>query len=275
MAIRLYRAYSPGTRTRSSLYYDDITSSKPERSLTFGKKACSGRNNRGLITLQNRGGAHKRKYRIIDFKRKETSFSAKVASIQYDPNRNARIALLNYEDGSKSYIICPRALKVGMSVYSGSDVPIEIGNAMPLAAIPLGSIVHNIELTLGKGGQIARAAGAYAQLIAKQGDFVTLKLPSNEIRLVNNRCYATLGQVGNVEAINVTLGKAGRNRWLGHRPKVRGVVQNPIDNPHGGGEGRSPIGRARPVNPWGKPALGIKTRKPTKASSRYILRSRR
>ena len=162
-----------------------------------------------------------------------------------------------------------------MSVYSGSDVPIEIGNAMPLAAIPLGSIVHNVELTLGKGGQIARAAGAYAQLIAKHGDFVTLKLPSNEIRLVNNRCYATLGQVGNVEAINVTLGKAGRNRWLGHRPKVRGVVQNPIDHPHGGGEGRSPIGRARPVNPWGKPALGIKTRKPTKASSRYILRSRR
>jgi large subunit ribosomal protein L2 len=275
MAIRLYRAYSPGTRSRSSLFFDDLAKNKPERSLTFGKKRCSGRNNRGVITLHGRGGGHKRKYRVIDFRRKETSCLAKVVSIEYDPNRNARIARLHYSDGSKKYIISPRSLKVGTTICSGSDSPIEIGNAMPLEFIPLGSIVHNIELTLGKGGQIARAAGTYAQLIAKEGDFVTLKLPSNEVRLVNKKCYATLGQVGNVEFVNVTLGKAGRKRWLGKRPKVRGVVQNPIDHPHGGGEGRSPIGRAKPVTPWGKPALGIKTRKPTKASSRYILRGRR
>jgi len=275
MAIRLYRAYSPGTRSRSSLFYDDLTKNKPEKSLTFGKKRCSGRNNRGVITLKGRGGSHKRKYRIIDFRRKETSSLAKVVSIEYDPNRNARIALLHYSDGLKKYIIAPRSIKVGTTIYSGSGSPIEIGNAMPLEFIPLGSIVHNIELTLGKGGQIARAAGTYAQLVAKEGDFVTLKLPSNEVRLVNKKCYATLGQVGNVEFINVTLGKAGRKRWLGKRPKVRGVVKNPIDHPHGGGEGRSPIGRAKPVTPWGKPALGIKTRKPTKASSRYILRGRR
>ena len=275
MAIRLYRAYSPGTRSRSSLFFDDLSKNKPEKSLTFGKKRCSGRNNRGVITLNGRGGGHKRKYRIIDFRRKETSYLGKVVSIEYDPNRNARIARLHYSDGSKKYIISPRSLKVGMVVCSGSDSPIEIGNAMPLEFIPLGSIVHNIELTLGKGGQIARAAGTYAQLIAKEGEFVTLKLPSNEVRLVNKKCYATLGQVGNVEFVNVTLGKAGRKRWLGRKPKVRGVVQNPIDHPHGGGEGRSPIGRAKPVTPWGKPALGIKTRKPTKASSRYILRGRR
>ena len=280
MAIRLYHAYSPGTRSRSSLFFDEITKVKPQKALTFGKKACSGRNNRGVITLGNRGGGHKRKYRIIHFNRNESIgddkiITAKVASIEYDPNRNTRIALLHYDDGSKKYIICPRSLKVGMSVSSGVNAPIEIGSALPLSAIPLGSIIHNIELTLGKGGQIARSAGTYAQLIAKEGDFVTLKLPSNEIRLVSKRCYATLGQVGNVEFANVRLGKAGRNRWLGRRPHVRGVVKNPIDHPHGGGEGRSPIGRARPVNPWGKPALGTKTRKPTKASSKYILRSRR
>ena len=275
MAIRLYRAYSPGTRSRSSLFFDDLAKNKPERSLTFGKKRCSGRNNRGVITLKGRGGSHKRKYRVIDFQRKTTTCLAKVISIEYDPNRNARIARLHYSDGSKKYIIAPRSLKVGTTIYSGNDSPIEIGNAMPLEFIPLGSIVHNIELTLGKGGQIARAAGTYAQLIAKEGDFVTLKLPSNEVRLVNKKCYATLGQVGNVDSINITLGKAGRKRWLGKRPKVRGVVKNPIDHPHGGGEGRSPIGRPKPVTPWGKPALGIKTRKQTKASGKYILRSRR
>jgi large subunit ribosomal protein L2 len=254
---------------------DDLSKNKPEKSLTYGKKRCSGRNNRGLITLRGRGGGHKKKYRIIEFKRRETISVAKVVRIEYDPNRNARIALLQYDDGVKKYIIAPRALKLDTPIYSGSESPIEIGNAMPLEFIPLGSIVHNIELTLGKGGQIARAAGTYAQLIAKEGDFVTLKLPSNEVRLVNNKCYATLGQVGNVEFVNVTLGKAGRKRWLGKRPKVRGVVKNPIDHPHGGGEGRSPIGRSKPVTPWGKPALGIKTRKPSKASSRFILRSRR
>jgi len=280
MAIRLYRAYSPGTRSRSSLFFDGLSKNKPQKALTFGKKRCSGRNNRGVITLRNRGGGHKRKYRIINFKRNifnlETDLiTAKVVSIEYDPNRNARIALLSFEDGTKKYILCPRSLKIGMFISTGINAPIEIGSAMPLASIPLGSIVHNVELTLGKGGQIARAAGAYAQLIAKEGDFVTLKLPSNEIRLVHKRCFATLGQVGNVEFANVRLGKAGRKRWLGRRPHVRGVVKNPIDHPHGGGEGRSPIGRARPVNPWGRPALGVKTRKSTKSSSKYILRSRR
>jgi len=275
MAIRLYRAYSPGTRTRSVPLFDELSTKSPEKSLTFGKKRCSGRNNRGIITLRGRGGGHKRKYRIIEFKRRETNIKATVASIEYDPNRNARIALLHYEDGAKRYIISPRSLKVGMTISSGTNVPIEIGNAMPLEFIPLGSIVHNIELTLGKGGQIARAAGAYAQLIAKEGEFVTLKLPSNEVRLVNKRSYATLGQVGNVEFSNTRRGKAGSTRWLGKRPHVRGVVKNPNDHPHGGGEGRSPIGRPKPVTPWGKPALGIKTRRPTKASSNYILRGRR
>jgi large subunit ribosomal protein L2 len=274
MAIRLYRAYSPGTRSKSVSYFDDLSKVKPEKSLTFGKKGCGGRNNRGIITVKGRGGGHKRKYRMVDFQRK-SAIEAKVATIEYDPNRNARIALLHYKNGSKKYIVCPRSLKVGTIVRSGSDVPIEVGNAMPLEAVPLGSIVHNVELTLGKGGQLARAAGTYAQLIAKEGEFVTLKLPSNEVRLVNKKCYATLGQVGNVDSINITLGKAGRSRWLGKKPKVRGVVKNPIDHPHGGGEGRSPIGRAKPVTPWGKPALGIKTRKQTKASSNYILRSRR
>ena len=268
MAIRLYRAYSPGTRSRSILYFDDLTKSKPEKSLTFGKKRCGGRNNRGIITLRGRGGGHKRRYRLIDFKRTKDNIPAKVASIEYDPNRNARIALLHYEDGTKKYILCPRSLKVGMLIHSGMNSAIEIGNSMSLEYIPLGSIVHNIELTLGKGGQIARAAGTYAQIIAKEGDFVTLKMPSSEVRLVHKKCRATLGQVGNVESINVTLGKAGRKRWLGKKSKVRGVVKNPIDHPHGGGEGRSPIGRARPVTPWGKPALGIKTRKPTKSSSK-------
>nr|YP_010596552.1 ribosomal protein L2 [Chrysotila carterae]WAK83188.1 ribosomal protein L2 [Chrysotila carterae] len=274
MAIRIYRAYSPGTRSRSDLYFGDLVKKKPERTLTFGKKRCGGRNNRGLITLRGRGGGHKKKYRVIDYRRQLSQLSGKVASIEYDPNRNARIALIHYSDGQKKYIICPRALKTGASISSGINAPIEIGNAMPLALIPLGSIVHNVELTLGKGGQIARAAGTYAQVIAKEGDFVTLKLPSNEVRLVYKECFATFGQVGNVDVLNITLGKAGRKRWLGRKPKVRGVVQNPIDHPHGGGEGRSPIGRAKPVTPWGKPALGIKTRKATKASSRYILRSR-
>ena len=274
MAIRLYRPYSPGTRTRSSLYYNELSKKRPEKSLVFGKKACSGRNNRGIITLRGRGGGHKRKHRIIDFKRNRLIKTASVVNIEYDPNRNARIALLNYEDGQKRYILCPRALSVGMQVHAGCDVPVEIGNAMPFSSIPLGSIVHNVELTLGKGGQLSRAAGTYAQIIAKEGNYVTLKLPSNEVRLVNSKCYATLGQVGNIEAGNVNLGKAGRMRWLGKKPTVRGVVMNPIDHPHGGGEGRSPIGRSKPVTPWGKPALGIKTRGITKASTRYILRPR-
>jgi large subunit ribosomal protein L2 len=211
---------------------------------------------------------------VIDFHRKST-LAAKVVSIAYDPNRNARIALLHYKDGSKKYIVCPRSIKVGMDISSGNDVAVKVGNAMPLGIIPLGSIIHNVELTLGKGGQIARAAGTFAQLISKEGNFVILKLPSDEVRLLNKKCYATLGQVGNVDSVNITVGKAGRNRWLGKKPKVRGVVQNPIDHPHGGGEGRSPIGRAKPSSPWGKPALGMKTRSQRKTSSKYILRSRR
>ena len=275
MAIRLYRAYSPGTRTKSVSYFDDLSKTKSERSLTRGKKNYGGRNNRGIITVRARGGGHKRNYRIVDFKRKESTIPATVSTIEYDPNRNARIALIQYKDGTKKYIIAPRSLRVGMPIHSGPEVPVEIGNSMPLACIPLGSIIHNVELTLGKGGQIARAAGTYAQIIAKEGDFVTLKLPSNEVRLVNKKCYATLGQVGNVDCINITLGKAGRNRWLGKKPHVRGVVKNPNDHPHGGGEGRSPIGRDKPVTPWGKPALGVKTRKPKSTSSKYILRARR
>ena len=273
MAIRLYKAYSLGTRFKSVSSFDDLSFVKPEKTLTFGKKASGGRNNRGVITVKGCGGGHKRKYRLVDFYRKSRT-AAKVATIEYDPNRNARIALLHYKDGSKKYIICPRSLKVGANLCAGENVPLEIGNAMPLKCIPLGSIIHNVELTLGKGGQIARAAGTFAQLIAKENNFVTLKLPSSEIRLVNMKCYATLGQVGNVDSIIITLGKAGRSRWFGKRPKVRGVVKNPIDHPHGGGEGKSPIGRAMPVTPWGKPALGIKTRNKTKASSQYILRSR-
>ena len=275
MAIKNYKPTSPGRRNMSGFVFDEITTSTPEKSLLAPIKKKGGRNNMGRITVRHRGGGHKRRYRIIDFLRNKINIPAKVVSIEYDPNRNARIALLHYKDGSKKYIVCPRSLKVGMEIYSGTDVPIEVGNAMPLEFIPLGSIIHNVELTLGKGGQLARAAGTYAQLIAKEGNFVTLKLPSGEVRLVNKKCYATLGQVGNVDSINITLGKAGRSRWLGKKPKVRGVVKNPIDHPHGGGEGRSPIGRAKPVTPWGKPALGIKTRKQTKASGKYILRSRR
>jgi large subunit ribosomal protein L2 len=267
----LYNVFSSCLRLNS---IENLWNFKSEKALTFGKRACSGRNNRGVITVKGRGGGHKRKYRRVDFLR-ESTIAAKVSCIEYDPNRNARIALLQYQDGSKRYIVCPDLLKVGKSIYSGHAVPLEVGNAMPLEQIPLGSIVHNIELTPGRGGQIARAAGTYAQVIAKEGNFVTLKLPSNEARLLNRKSYATLGQVGNVENINELLGKAGRSRWLGKRPKVRGVVKNPIDHPHGGGEGRSPIGRIRPVTPWGKPALGVKTRNRNKASNKYILRSRR
>ena len=275
MGLKKLKPNTPGQRHKVADTFDDVTKGSPEKSLIAKKKNSGGRNASGKMTVRNIGGGHKKKYRLIEFRRRETTSVAKVVSIEYDPNRNARIALLHYDDGAKKYIIAPRSLKVGMPIYSGSKSPIEIGNAMPLEFIPLGSIVHNIELTLGKGGQIARAAGTYAQVIAKEGDFVTLKLPSNEVRLVNNRCYATLGQVGNVEFVNVTLGKAGRKRWLGKKSKVRGVVKNPIDHPHGGGEGRSPIGRSKPVTPWGKPALGIKTRLPKKASGRYILRARR
>jgi len=235
----------------------------------------AGRNNRGIITIRHRGGGHKKRYRIIDFKRNKLEVEAKVASIEYDPNRNARIALLHYTDGEKRYILHPKKLTVGSIVISGPKVPIEIGNALPLSSIPLGTSIHNIELIPGRGGQIVRSAGTSAQVVAKEGNFVTLKMPSNEVRMVHSRCYATIGEVGNAEQKNLVLGKAGRKRWLGIRPTVRGVVMNPCDHPHGGGEGRSPIGRPKPVTPWGRPALGLKTRRNNKYSDFCIIRKRK
>jgi len=275
MAIRLYKAYTPGTRNRTVSTFTDITKNRPHKSLTVKKHSCQGRNNRGVITVRHKGGGHKKKYRIIDFKRNKINIEGKVNSIEYDPNRNARIALINYTDGEKKYILQPRSLKIGQTIISGPNSPIELGNSLPLDKIPLGTAVHNIELKPQKGGQIVRAAGTYAQIVAKEGNFVTLKLPSSEVRIINKKCYATIGQVGNIDANNITIGKAGRNRWLGKRPSVRGVVMNPIDHPHGGGEGRSPIGRIHPVTPSGKPTLGHKTRKKKKYSNQYILRRRK
>jgi large subunit ribosomal protein L2 len=275
MAIRIYKAYTPGTRSKSNSDFSEITKTKPEKSLLRKKSSTGGRNHRGVITTRHKGGGHKKRYRIIDFKRRKINIEATVAAIEYDPNRNARLALLHYRDGEKRYILQPRLLEVGAILFSGETAPLEIGNSLPLRNIPLGISVHNIELIPGKGGQLARAAGSYAQVVAKEGDYVTLKLPSNEVRLVNKNCYATLGQVGNVEYSNIRSGKAGRHRWLGIRPAVRGVVMNPCDHPHGGGEGRSPIGRARPVTPWGKPALGVKTRKQNKYSDFCIIRGRK
>nr|YP_009396239.1 ribosomal protein L2 [Melanothamnus harveyi]ARW65338.1 ribosomal protein L2 [Melanothamnus harveyi] len=275
MAIRLYRSYTAGTRNRTVSTFDEITKDKPEKKLLRKKHGAKGRNNRGVITCRHRGGGHKKRYRVIDFKRSKRNINGKVASIEYDPYRNARIALINYEDGEKRYIIHPRSLEVGQKIISGENSPIEVGNALPLENIPLGTAVHNVELKQNQGGQIVRAAGTYAQIVAKEGNLVTLKLPSSEVRTMNKKCYATIGQVGNVESNNITIGKAGRKRWLGKRPTVRGVVMNPIDHPHGGGEGRSPIGKPRPVTPWGKPALGKKTRKKKKYSDRYILRRRK
>lgn len=275
MAIRLYKVSTPGTRNRTVSAFEEINQNKPEKSLIKYTHYSKGRNNKGLITCRHKGGGHKKKYRMIDFKRKKVNISAKVASVEYDPNRNARIALLHYTDGTKRYIIHPRSLQVGQYINSGPNSSIEVGNALPIANIPLGTAVHNLEIKAGKGGQIVRAAGTYAQIVAKEGDFVTLKLPSGEVRLFRKECYATIGQVGNIDHNNITIGKAGRNRWLGKKPSVRGLVMNPIDHPHGGGEGKSPIGRKHPVTPWGKPALGVKTRTAKKYSNPYILRRRK
>nr|YP_010904111.1 ribosomal protein L2 [Caulacanthus ustulatus]WCH57362.1 ribosomal protein L2 [Caulacanthus ustulatus] len=275
MSIRLYRSCTPGTRNRTVSTFEEITKSKPEKSLIIKNQRHKGRNNQGIITSKHKGGGHKRQYRIIDFKRNKLNILGNVVGIEYDPNRNARIALLSYEDGEKRYILHPKNLKIGDKVNAGLSAKIELGHCLPLHKIPLGTAVHNVELTPGKGGQIVRAAGTYAQVVAKDGNFITLKLPSSEVRTVRKECYATIGQVGNVDASNITIGKAGRNRWLGHKPRVRGVVMNPVDHPHGGGEGRSPIGRSHPVTPWGKPALGVKTRKEKKYSNRYILRRRK
>nr|NP_038371.1 ribosomal protein L2 [Mesostigma viride]Q9MUT9.1 RecName: Full=Large ribosomal subunit protein uL2c; AltName: Full=50S ribosomal protein L2, chloroplastic [Mesostigma viride]AAF43812.1 ribosomal protein L2 [Mesostigma viride]WKT08229.1 ribosomal protein L2 [Mesostigma viride] len=274
MGIRLYKAYTPGTRNRSVLEFNDITKTNPEKSLTYHRHRSKGRNNRGIITIRHRGGGHKRLCRLIDFTR-EKNIPATVASIEYDPNRNCRIALLYYKNGIKRYIIHPRGLSVGKEIVSSVEAPLSVGNSLPLNKIPLGTGIHNIELSPGQGGQLARAAGAVAQLIAKEGKFVTVRLPSGEVRLILKECWATIGQVGNVDANNITIGKAGRTRWLGKRPVVRGVVMNPVDHPHGGGEGRSPIGRPKPVSPWGKTALGAKTRKRKKYSDVLIIRRRK
>ena len=275
MGIRTYRPYTPGTRQASVSDFSEITKSKPEKSLTKYKHNKKGRNNRGVITSRHRGGGHKRLYRIIAFKRNKYDIPATVTSIEYDPNRNARIALLIYEDGEKRYILAPAGIQVGTEVISGENSPFEIGNALPLYKIPLGTEVHNVELIAGKGGQMVRAAGAAAQVVAKEGNYVTLRLPSKEVRMVRKECYATIGRVGNIEARNIKLGKAGRSRHRGRRPHVRGSVMNPVDHPHGGGEGRAPVGRSGPMTPWGKPALGAKTRNKKKASSRLIVRRRR
>ncbi len=275
MGIRFYRPYTPGSRQKSGSDFAEITRNEPEKSLTVWIHRAKGRNNRGIITCRHRGGGHKRLYRMIDFRRDKHNIPAKVVEIEYDPNRNARIALLQYQDGEKRYILHPEGLKVGTEVIAGPESPLEVGNALPLSNIPLGTSVHNVELTPGRGGQIVRSAGASAQIQAKEGQFVTLKLPSGEMRLFRKDCYATIGQVGNSDARNIKIGKAGRNRWKGRRPQVRGSVMNPVDHPHGGGEGRAPIGRSGPVTPWGKPALGAKTRKKKKLSNSLIVRRRR
>jgi large subunit ribosomal protein L2 len=275
MVIRIYKPNTPGTRNRGVASFNEITKNKPERSLITSNHRARGRNNQGLITIRHRGGGHKRRYRVIDFKRNKHNILAKVATIEYDPNRNARISLLHYEDGEKRYILTAQNIKVGTTLMSGPDAEIQIGNSLPLENIPLGLEVHNIELIPGNGGQIVRAAGTSAKILAKEGKYVTLRLPSKEIRLIRKECYATIGVVSNSEHSNITMGKAGRKRWLGIRPTVRGLAMNPCDHPHGGGEGRSPIGRKRPITPWGKAALGVKTRKNRKASDIYIVRRRK
>lgn len=274
MGLRSYRPYTPSTRHAVISSFEELTHSEPEKSLVHSKHRARGRNHRGVITTRHRGGGHKRLYREVDFRRDKLRIPARVRGIQYDPNRNAHLALLHYADGEKRYILAPKGLQVGSEVISGFRVAIELGNALPLWNIPLGTSVHNVELRAGGGGQLARAAGALAQLIARENGYATLRLPSGEVRLVPQSCWATIGQVGNLDASNLTVGKAGRTRWMGRRPHVRGSVRNPVDHPHGGGEGRAPIGRARPLTPWGKPALGVKTRRPKKYSNVYILRRR-
>ena len=273
MPIKVYKPTTAGRRGMTGYTFEEITQTEPERSLLVPLKRHGGRNFRGKVTVRHRGGGHKRMYRLIDFKRDKEGIPARVVSIEYDPNRSARIALLVYADGEKRYIIAPLELKVGDTVIAAPDAEIRPGNTLPLENIPLGTLVHNVELHVGKGGQLARAAGTAAQVMAKEGKFVLLRLPSGEMRLVDKRCRATIGQVGNIDHSNIKLGKAGRKRWLGWRPTVRGSAMTPRDHPHGGGEGRSPIGMPGPKTPWGKPALGYKTRR-NKATDKYIVRRR-
>jgi large subunit ribosomal protein L2 len=274
MGIKKYKPTSPAIRQMTGLANEEVTKIDPEKSLLVSLNRTGGRNSHGKITIRHRGGGAKRKYRIIDFKRDKDGIPGKVASIEYDPNRTANIALINYADGEKRYIIAPSKLKVGDVIESGEDADIKIGNALPLRNIPVGTNVHNVELKPGKGAQLVRSAGAEAQLMAKEGNYCQLRLPSGEFRLIRLDCKATIGQVGNIEHENITLGKAGRSRHLGKRPHVRGSVMNPNDHPHGGGEGRTPIGMPSPVTPWGKPTLGYKTRKKNKKSDKYIVRRR-
>ena len=273
MPVKTYKPTSPGRRGMTGLTFEEITSTDPERSLLRPLSKQAGRNAQGRITVRHRGGGHKRQYRVIDFKRDKADVPATVKSIEYDPNRSARIALLVYADGEKRYIIAPLGLQVGDVLMSGNDAEIRVGNALSLERIPLGTLVHNVELAPGRGGQIVRSAGTSAQLLAKEGEYVTLRLPSGEMRLVRKECMATVGQVGNVDHGNIKLGKAGRQRWLGYRPAVRGSAMTPRDHPHGGGEGRAPIGMPSPKSPWGKKTLGKKTRR-NKATDKYIVRRR-
>ena len=275
MPVRKMKPTSPGVRQMTVSTFEEITKTKPEKSLTQGMHRKAGRNNYGRITVRHRGGGTKRLYRMIDFKRQKLGVPATVEAIEYDPFRTARIALLQYQDGEKSYILAPLGLKVGDTVMAGPDADIKPGNALALSDIPVGTVVHAIEMHPGRGAQLARSAGTSAQLAAREGRYALLRLPSGELRRGPVQCMATVGQVGNVEHENITIGKAGRNRWKGRRPSVRGVAMNPVDHPHGGGEGKAPIGRKHPVTPWGKPALGKKTRKKRKASDRLIVRRRK
>jgi len=275
MGIKKFKPTSPGLRTKTVSTFEEITKKEPEKSLLAPKKKNSGRNSQGKITVRHRGGGAKQKYRIIDFKRDKDGIPGKVAAIEYDPNRSANIALINYVDGEKRYILAPNKIQVGDEILSGNGIDIKVGNALPLRDIPTGTLLHNIELKPGKGGQLVRSAGNYAQLMAKEGKYVQVKLPSGEVRMIGQLCKATVGQVGNIDNENITVGKAGRKRHMGIRPTVRGSVMNPNDHPHGGGEGRAPIGRPSPVTPWGKPTLGYKTRKPKKHSDKYIVRRRK
>lgn len=274
MAIKKFKPTSPGRRQMTVSTFEEITTNQPEKSLLAPLHKKAGRNNQGKITVRHQGGGHKCKYRIIDFKRDKDGIPGKVATIEYDPNRTANIALIHYVDGEKRYIIAPNGLKVGDTVVSGPDADIKIGNALPLENIPVGTTIHNIELKPKKGGQLVRSAGSEAQLLGRDGDFAVIRLSSGEVRKIRKECRATIGQVGNLDHELINIGKAGRSRWLGRRPVVRGSVMNPVDHPHGGGEGRAPIGRKSPVTPWGKPTLGYKTRKKNKHSNKYIVRRR-
>ena len=274
MGIKTFKPTSKGVRFKTANDFSEITSDVPEKSLVVSKRRKSGRNNVGRITVRHMGGSHKKRYRIVDMKRNKDAIRARVASIEYDPNRTANIALLIYDDGEKRYILAPNGLKVGDFLYSGSKADIKVGNAMMLKEMPVGTMIHNVEMRPGKGGQLVRSAGAFAQLLSKEGPYCHLRMPSGEIRLIKSECRATIGQVGNLEHENISLGKAGRKRWLGIRPTVRGVAMNPVDHPHGGGEGRTSGGR-HPVTPWGKPTKGYKTRKKNKPSNKYIVTKRK